>query len=58
MSLVRAQVKSEVIVGAQNVSSMGPGAYTGEVSADHYMDYGIRYVLIGHSDRRHKLDET
>jgi triosephosphate isomerase (TIM) len=50
-------VKPEVMVGAQNVSAKGPGAFTGEVSADHFMDYGIPYVLIGHSDRRHKLDE-
>jgi triosephosphate isomerase len=35
-----------------------PGAYTGEVSADHIKDYGIEYVLIGHSERRQLFGET
>jgi triosephosphate isomerase len=51
MSLVKAQVQESICVGAQNVSSMEPGAFTGEVSADHIRDYGIEYVLIGHSER-------
>lgn len=58
MSLVKAQVQEGVQVGAQNVSMHEPGAYTGEVSADHIKDYGIEYVLIGHSERRQLFGET
>jgi len=57
MSLVKAQVQEGICVGAQNVSSMEPGAYTGEVSADHIRDYGIDYVLIGHSERNKHCGE-
>jgi len=37
---------------------MEPGAFTGEVSADHIRDYGIEYVLIGHSERNKHQGET
>lgn len=58
MSLVKAQVQEAVQVGAQNISMYEPGAFTGEVSADHIKDYGIEYVLIGHSERRQLFGET
>ena len=38
--------------GAQNVSQYDKGAYTGEVSAAMLMDFGCRYVIVGHSERR------
>lgn len=38
--------------GAQDVNSHPQGAHTGEVSADMLTDFGCRYVLIGHSERR------
>ena len=38
--------------GAQNVSQHDKGAYTGEVSATMLMDFGCRYVIVGHSERR------
>lgn len=38
--------------GAQNVSAQMEGAYTGEISAAMLLDFGCRYVLIGHSERR------
>ncbi|HJT51343.1 MAG TPA: triose-phosphate isomerase, partial [Nitrosospira sp.] len=38
--------------GAQNVSQHEKGAYTGEVSADMLTDFGCRYVIVGHSERR------
>ncbi len=37
---------------AQNVSQHEKGAYTGEVSAAMLVDFGCRYVIIGHSERR------
>ncbi len=38
--------------GAQTVSEHAQGAYTGEVSAAMLADFGCRYVLVGHSERR------
>jgi triosephosphate isomerase (TIM) len=44
--------------GAQNVSEHAQGAYTGEVSAAMLAEFGCRYVLVGHSERRHLYGET
>lgn len=45
-------------VGAQDVSIYrGQGAYTGEISAKMIKETGARYVLAGHSERRHLLNE-
>jgi triosephosphate isomerase (TIM) len=38
--------------GAQDVSAFAAGAYTGEVAASMLQDFGCRYVLCGHSERR------
>lgn len=43
---------SDISWGAQNVSQYDKGAYTGEVSAGMLMDFGCRYVIVGHSERR------
>ena len=44
--------------GAQNVSEHASGAYTGEVSAAMLKDFGCRYVLVGHSERRQLFGES
>jgi len=44
--------------GAQDVSAHASGAYTGEVSAGMLAEFGCRYVLVGHSERRQLHDET
>ncbi len=41
-----------IALGAQDVSAQTAGAYTGEVSASMLRDFGVRYALVGHSERR------
>jgi triosephosphate isomerase len=45
-------------LGAQDVYFEKNGAFTGEISASMLTDIGVKYVLIGHSERRHVLGET
>ena len=49
---------SSVAVGAQDVSTHEAGAYTGEVSAAMLKEFGVRYCLAGHSERRSYHGET
>ena len=49
--------KRKVVLGAQNVSLEEKGSFTGEVSMQMLKDLGVRYLIIGHSERR-KLGET
>lgn len=44
--------------GAQNLSEQARGAYTGEVSAGMLQDFGCRYVIVGHSERRSLYGES
>jgi triosephosphate isomerase len=44
--------------GAQNLSEHAQGAYTGEVSAAMLADFGCKYVIVGHSERRQLFGET
>lgn len=48
---------SAVRLGAQNLSEFDGGAYTGEVSASMLHDFGCRYVIVGHSERRTAFGE-
>jgi triosephosphate isomerase (TIM) len=41
-----------IALGAQDVSAHTAGAYTGEVSATMLRDFGVRYAIVGHSERR------
>jgi triosephosphate isomerase len=54
----RAVAGSKVALGAQNMYHQPDGAFTGELSAAMLCDLGCRYVILGHSERRHIFDET
>ena len=45
-------------VGAQDISSHAAGAYTGEIAAAMLKDFGVRYCIVGHSERRQYHGET
>jgi triosephosphate isomerase (TIM) len=45
-------------VGVQDVSQESQGAYTGEISAAMLKDFGVRYAIVGHSERRQYHAET
>ncbi len=47
-----------IALGAQDVSTQAGGAFTGEVSAAMLRDFGVRYCIVGHSERRQAHRET
>jgi triosephosphate isomerase len=49
---------SSIAWGAQNVSEQAKGAFTGEVSAAMLLDFGCKYVIVGHSERRSLYGES
>lgn len=49
---------SEIILGAQDVSEEEGGAFTGEVSGAMLNDFRVRFVLVGHSERRERYAES
>jgi triosephosphate isomerase len=56
-AVVDALEGSTVGVGAQNMYYEDSGAFTGEISSGMILDVGCKYVLLGHSERRHVLGE-
>ena len=58
LSAVKENADKRMIVAAQNVHFMDHGAYTGEVSIPMLKEFGIDWVIIGHSERRAYDNET
>lgn len=55
-----ALVSSDITLGTQNVDLNKQGAFTGDISTEMLKDFGVKYVIIGHSERRqyhHESDE-
>lgn len=49
---------SNIVIGAENMYYEEKGAYTGEIAPDMLTDAGVKYVIIGHSERREYFKET
>ena len=49
---------SNFLLGAQDMSEHAPGAYTGEIAAQMLKELGVRYVILGHSERRQYHKES
>lgn len=57
-ALQQALEGSAIAVGAQNVNAHAAGAHTGELAMQQLQEFGSRYVLVGHSERRQSYGET
>ena len=55
---VRAAKHTKIAIGAQNCHFEENGAYTGEISCKMLAEAGVKYVIIGHSERRRDNNET
>jgi len=56
--MTKAAQGTNIAIGAENIHWAKSGAYTGEISADMLKEYGVKYAIIGHSERRQYFGET
>src|SRR4249920_2103938 len=54
----RAILDSNIRLGAQNMSEHNNGAFTGEIAAGMLKEFSVRYVILGHSERRQYQKES
>jgi len=57
-SVSKAVLNSNLRLGAQNMSEHNVGAYTGEIAAVMLKEFSVRYVILGHSERRQYQKES
>jgi triosephosphate isomerase len=55
---VLATLRQDISVAAQDCSETGFGAYTGELAAEMLADFGVKWVILGHSERRTNQKES
>ena len=58
LPVVEAAKGSNIQVGAENMYFEEKGAFTGEISPNMLTDAGVKYVVLGHSERREYFAET
>src|SRR5204862_6632799 len=54
----KAALNTNIRLGAQNMSENNFGAYTGEIAAGMLKEFSVRYVILGHSERRQYQKES
>jgi triosephosphate isomerase (TIM) len=54
----KAMIETNIRLGAQNMSEHNFGAYTGEIAAGMLKEFSVRYVILGHSERRQFQKES
>lgn len=57
-AMTQAAKGTNIAIGAENVHWADKGAYTGEISCEQLKEYGVKYAIIGHSERRQYFGET
>lgn len=58
LSQVKQILREDIYLSAQTCSAEGMGAFTGEVTASQLKDFGLNWVIIGHSERRTLFGDT
>jgi triosephosphate isomerase len=56
--VAKAVLESSIRLGAQNMSEHNYGAFTGEIAAGMLKEFSVRYVILGHSERRQYQKES